>query len=91
MAKVLISITVDDKNAMMDLLHTQQLEIIRQTAQMLRKGQGYTVDAIVEADQVETLRGLGYRVEVKEDIEKLGRARQALVGKGDRFRDRSPK
>lgn len=86
MSKLLITITAQDRDAMLDLLSKYRVEIIRQTVQMLGEGQGFTVDAIAETEQFEKLRDLGYQVEIKEDLEQVGKARQALVGKGDRFR-----
>lgn len=90
MPKLLVNIVEQDRDAMMDLLRKHRIEIIRQTARVLDEGQGYSVDAIVETDQFENLHALGYRVEIKENIEEVGKARQTFVGKGDRFRDQSP-
>ena len=91
MSKMLIQIIGHDRKAMMDLLNKHRIEIIRQTAQILRDTKEYSVDAIVEANQIEQLRELGYEIEVKENIEEIGKARQALVGKGDRFRSQMQK
>ena len=85
MPKMLIHIIGQDKEAMTNLLKTHHIEIIRQTAQMLSDSQDYGVDAIVESAQIEQLRESGYQVEVKENLEEVGKARQALVGRGNRF------
>jgi hypothetical protein len=90
MPKLLITITERDRDAMMDLIRKHRIEIIRQTAHVLSGEQGYSVDAIVESDRFDELRDLGYQVEIKENIEEIGIARQSLVGKGDRFRDPTP-
>lgn len=91
MSKMLIHIIGHNKEAMMDLLNKHRIEIIRQTAQILSDTKEYSVDAIVEANQIEQLRELGYEIEVKENIEEIGKARQALVGKGNRFRSQMQK
>lgn len=85
MSKMLIHIIGRNKEAMTNLLKTHHIEIIRQTAQMLSDSQGYCVDAIVESAQIEQLRELDYQVEVKENLEEVAKARQALVDRGDRF------
>jgi hypothetical protein len=40
----------------------------------------------VDSHQIQTLEARGYRVEVHEDIDEIGKARQAEVGKGDRYK-----
>lgn len=90
MPKLLITITGQDRRAMMDLLHKHRIEIVRQTAQVLSDEQGFSVDAIVDDRQYDQLVDLGYQVEIKENIEEIGIRRQSLVGRGDRFRDHTP-
>ena len=85
MSKMLIHIIGRNKEAMTNLLKTHHIEIIRQTAQMLSDSQGYCVDAIVESAQIEQLRELDYQVEVKGNLQEVGKARQSLVDRGDRF------
>ncbi|MGD8962883.1 MAG: hypothetical protein PVH43_10235 [Desulfobacterales bacterium] len=90
MPKLLITITGQNRRAMIDLLHKHRIEIVRQTARVLDDEQGFSVDAIVDTPQYDQLLDLGYQIEIKEKIEEIGIRRQSLVGKGDRFRDYSP-
>jgi hypothetical protein len=85
MPKLLINILNKDRRAMMDLINKHRIEIVRQTARARGDGREYSVDALIEADQLEVLRDLGFRVVIKESIEEIGIARQAIVGKGNRF------
>jgi hypothetical protein len=90
MPKLLITITGQNRRAMIDLLHKHRIEIVRQTARVLDDEQGFSVDAIVDTPQYDQLLDLGYQIEIKEKIEEIGIRRHSLVGKGDRFRDYSP-
>jgi hypothetical protein len=51
-----------------------------------RRGErGFRAFAILDPDALERLRSAGYVVEVFEDVDATGKARQAEVGKGNRY------
>jgi len=72
---------------MLDLVRKHQVQVFDHGNSYSDKS-GYTVGAVAEPAQIDRLRGLGYRVEQHEDVEKRGKSRQREVGKGDRYRDR---
>lgn len=47
---------------------------------------GYSVDALADATEIRRLRKAGYELQQHEDADKLGKARQREVGRGDRYR-----
>jgi carboxypeptidase T len=85
MPRYLVTIFGRDYDAMADLVREYKIGVLRQTARQLDEESGYSVDALVDSQQIQTLEAAGYRVEVREDIDKIGGARQAEVGKGDRY------
>jgi hypothetical protein len=86
MSRYRVTIFGEDYDAMADLVREHRIEVLRQTARQLDEESGYGVDALVDSHQIQTLEAKGYRVEVHEDIDEIGKARQAEVGKGDRYK-----
>jgi carboxypeptidase T len=51
---------------------------------------GYIVDAIAEPNDIQLLEAAGYQIERHADVDKVGKARQKEVGKGNRYKQPSP-
>lgn len=86
MPRYRVTITGRDYNAMADLVREHGVAVVRQTAQDRRADTGgYSVDALLDQDQVAALEARGYRVITHEDVDAAGKARQKEVGKGDRY------
>jgi carboxypeptidase T len=83
--RFMVTITGKNQDAMADLVRKHGISVVRQTGQQLYDKTGFTVDAIIGSDQIKALEKEGYRVKVREDLEKIQKARQAEVGKGDRY------
>src|SRR5947209_18017678 len=64
-------------DAMVDLIRKHRVSIAGHTGKKVRGG--YVVDALVDSDQIETLRAEGYRVDICEDAQEEGKKRQAEV------------
>ena len=73
-------VTIAGKNydAMADLVRKHRLNIAGHTGKKAGRGR-YVVDAFADSDQIERLRSEGYRVDVREDVQKAGKKRQAEV------------
>jgi len=84
MPRYRITISSDSGQAMLDLVQKFKIPVLDHGAR--RKETGFSVDAIVEETDIQTLRNAGYRVEQREDVDATGRARQEEVGKGDRYK-----
>jgi len=85
MPRYRITISSDSGQAMLDLVQKFKIPVLDHGAR--RKETGFSVDAIVEEADIQTLRNTGYRVEQHEDVDATGRARQEEVGKGDRYKN----
>lgn len=86
MSRLLITIFGKSYDAMADLVRKHKIEVLRQTTKRLYDEGGYKVDALVDSEQIQTLKTNNYKVEIIEDIEETGRARQADIGKGNRYK-----
>jgi|307.fasta_scaffold128369_2 hypothetical protein len=87
MPRYRISIKSHDREAMLDLVRVHKISVYDHGSRQSPSGE-YSVDAAADAAQIRKLRAAGYLVDRHEDIDKVGRARQREVGKGDRYRDR---
>lgn len=52
---------------------------------------GHSVDAIAEPADIAKLKKAGYQLQQHEDVDKLGKARQQEVGRGDRYKQPGPR
>lgn len=87
MPRYRISIKSHDREAMLDLVRIHKISVYDHSARQDPSGE-YSVDATADGAEIRKLRAAGYHVDQHEDIDKVGRARQREVGKGDRYRDR---
>ena len=87
MPRYRISIKSHDREAMLDLVRVHKISVYDHGSQQSPSGE-YSVDATADAAEIRQLRSAGYHVDRHEDVDKIGRARQREVGKGDRYRDR---
>jgi len=85
MRRYRISIKSHDREAMLDLVRVHQTSVYDHGAKRSPDGE-YCVDASADAATIRRLRAAGYHVDQHEDLDKVGRARQREVGKGDRYR-----
>lgn len=88
MPRYRISIKSHDREAMLDLVRVHKISVYDHGAKQSPSGE-YSVDATADAAEIRNLRAAGYHVDQHEDVDKVGRARQREVGKGDRYRDRA--
>ena len=85
MARYRTTIRSTDREAMLDLVRRHKVQVFDHTDRY-SDAEGWSVDAALEPADIRRLERAGYRIERHEDIAKLGRARQAEVGRGDRYR-----
>ena len=90
MSRYLVTIYGKDHRAMADLVREHGIGVLRQTVRQLDEEGRYSVDALVEEQQIQALEASGYGIEVREDIEQAGKARLAEVGRGDRYKLAGP-
>jgi hypothetical protein len=86
MSRYLVTIFGKDQKAMVNLVREHKIEVLRQTAEQRDKEGDYSMDALVDDQQIQTLKAGGYEVEIREDIDKVAEKRRVDVGKGDRYR-----
>ncbi|HEX7138854.1 MAG TPA: M14 family metallopeptidase, partial [Vicinamibacterales bacterium] len=77
MARFRVTVAGKDYDAMADLVRKHRVNIAGHTGKKVRRG--YVVDALVDQDQIDRLRAVGYGVEVREDAQEEGKKRQAEV------------
>lgn len=87
MPRYRITIKSNDREAMLDLVRVHKISVYDHGSKQSPSGE-YSVDATADTAEIRELRGAGYHVDRHEDVDKVGRARQREVGKGDRYRDR---
>lgn len=85
-------ITISSKNgpAMADLVRKHHVGVLDHGARRGKDGT-FTVQAIVDAADVQRLRDAGYAVEQHEDVDETGKARQREVGAGNRYKKDGPR
>ncbi len=89
MARYLVRITGRGNNVMIDLVRAYHIAVFRHTVEELGDD-SYRVDAYADDEQIARLEGVGYEIERIADAEKVGRSRQAEVGKGNEYRRYQP-
>jgi hypothetical protein len=84
MARFRVTISSDNRDAMLDLVRQYRIAIIDHG---LRSGGGraYSADALVNESQIPMLESKGYFIEQHEDVDRAGRERQQEVGRGNRY------
>jgi hypothetical protein len=87
MSRYLITITGTDREAMLDLVREHGVQVLDHGSSY-SDSTGYRVDAIAEPAEIRKLRGHGYDVEQRHDVDETGKQRQQEVGAGDRYKDR---
>jgi carboxypeptidase T len=88
MTRYRVTIQGKDYDAVADLVRMYEIDIISHTARELPKG--YSVDAVVTSEHIHVLEEHGYTVKILEDVDEIGRIRQAEVGVGDRYKGIGP-
>ncbi len=86
MPRYRISITNASTEAMTDLIRKYKLHVIEHSHRHDKETGHHYVDAIAQPDEIKLLEDHGYRVERHEDVDKIGKARQMEVGKGNRYK-----
>jgi hypothetical protein len=85
MPRYRVTITSTDREAMLDLVRKHNIQVFDH-GNRYSAAAGYSVDALADATEIRHLRKAGYGLEQHEDVDKLGKARQREVGRGDRYR-----
>ena len=89
MPRYRITVTSNDREAMLDLVRKYKLQVFDH-GNRYSESTGYTVGAIAQPADIQKLKNAGYHVERHEDVDKLGRERQKEVGQGDRYQRQPP-
>ena len=69
---------------MLDLVRRHDVAVFHHTMQHLTEG-AYSVDAVLDAEQIARLEAAGYRIERHEDVAEEGIRRQAEVAQSDLY------
>jgi hypothetical protein len=85
--RYLVAIFYRDYEALGDL-RKHKIEIVQQTARKLEEDAGYRVNALLNSEQISALETEGFRIEIIQNVDEVGRARQEQVGKGNRYLQR---
>ncbi len=70
---------------MLGLVRKHKIEVFDHGSQY-SESEGFSVDAVATSADIQRLKSAGYRVHQHEDIDKVGKARQREVGRGDRYK-----
>ena len=89
MPRYRVTIFGRDYDAMADLVREHKVDVLRQTVRELEGG-GYSVDAIVQDAQIDTLESGEYTIQRHEDVDEVGKARQEEIGRGDDYEQPEP-
>lgn len=84
-ARYRVTIFGKDYDAMANLVRVHHIDVFRHTVQRLHKEGGYRVDAFLDEEQIRALEVKGYRIERREDLERVAKLRMAEVGRGNRY------
>lgn len=90
MARYRITISSKDREAMLDLIRKHQIQVYDHGIRY-SEANGHSVDAAAEPADISRLKAAGYQVDQHEDIDEYGKARQAEVGRGDRYKPYGPR
>jgi hypothetical protein len=86
MSRYRITITSNDRQAMLALVRKTGLEVFDHGARY-SAATGYSVDGIAAPPVIHDLRSGGYHVRQHEDADERGKARQREVATGNRYTD----
>lgn len=85
MPRYRITISHPSEDAMADLIRKYKIQIFYHGIRR-SKEKGYSADAIGQPDEIKKLKAKGYQIQRHEDLDKVGKARQQEVGKGNRYK-----
>jgi hypothetical protein len=88
MAKYRVTITGADYEAMADLRRRYHVSVQPNTVRRSRTKGQVSVQAIVDDARIAELEQAGYHVQRHENLEEVGRERQAEVSQGNRYLQR---
>jgi hypothetical protein len=83
MPRYRVTISSDDKEAMLDLVRKHKIGVLDHGQK--RTAHGWSVDAILDQSAIKTFQAAPYRIVRHEDVDKVGRERQREVGVGNRY------
>ena len=90
MPRYRITIISKDREAMLDLIRKHKIQVFDHGSRYTEP-EGYAVDGIAEPADIQKLENSGYQIRRHEDVDELGRIRQREVGRGDRYKQRTPR
>ena len=74
----------------MDLVRKHKIQVFDHGSRYI-DSVGYSVDAVAEPADIQKLRKAGYDVHQHEDVDKIGKARQREVARGNRYKQPGPR
>lgn len=89
MPRYRITISGPSDEAMLDLVRKYKISVLDHGIRHI-EGTGFVVDAIAEPSEIQTLEAAGYHIQQHEDVDKVGKARQREVGRGNRYKQQEP-
>ncbi len=89
MPRYRVTISSPSNEAMADLVRKYKIQVSDHGVRYV-DGSGYVVEAIVQPEEIKVLEAAGYKIEHQEDVDQVGKARQAEVGKGNRYERSGP-
>ncbi len=90
MPRYRVTISSPSNEAMADLVRKYKIQVSDHGIRHV-EGTGYLVDAIVQPEEIQLLEAAGYKVQRHEDVDEVGKARQAEVGQGNRYKRPGPR
>lgn len=90
MPRYRVTISGPSNEAMADLVRKYKIQVSDHGIRRV-EGTGFLVDAIVQPEEIQLLEAAGYKVQRFEDVDEVGKARQAEVGRGNRYRTPGPR
>lgn len=70
---------------MADLVRKYKIQVLDHGIRY-NKETGFTVDAIIQPNEIQLLREAGYNIHRHENVDKVGKLRQKEIGKGNRYK-----
>ena len=90
MPRYRVTISGPSNLAMSDLVRKYKIQVSDHGIHYV-EGTGFLVDAIVQPEEIQLLEAAGYKVQRHEDVDEVGKARQAEVGQGNRYKRPGPR
>ncbi len=85
MPRYRITVSSPSDEAMADLVRKYKIQVLDHGTRY-SKDTGFAVDAIAQPNEIQMLQDAGYHIRRHEDVDKVGKARQKEVGKGNRYK-----